>query len=464
MKTQHWIFLSILLFFLAVQGYLFYYYDYVWWDSGVYLGMAKHLYSSGEVGLWENIRPPFLPLFLGIFWKAGLPFLLTARVIAILFSLATLFLIYKLGKQFSGWSVGTLSVALLATSATYLFLSSQVLSDIPSLLLALLGILFLIQEHTFFSGLFIGLSFLTRFPQGFMLCVAGAYLLLSLAQKQQTLKEFLRKTVFLGTGFALPIFIYLITNKVYFHSFLGPIFHAMEVIQTAPPNYVDIRYFYLVFLFLQIYLFPFAVVSIYDSMRKKRYSTLILLLLPCVFYFIYFALKESREPRYLLIFLPYFCILTAQGLEYTFSRRRWIIAQLILVSVIISLLFLRHTLSQPLTDFGPYNAVEYKQLAREHYSFLSEPGFVLTTHPALAAFTDHKLLVMYREPFDEAYGKYFRRSGVKYAYINECDLVCYDDSEKCLKDRTDFIYYMTHNHLLLNRTYGQCRYYLIKKA
>ena len=39
--------------------------DDIWWDSAVYLGMGKHIYSLGEVGLWESSRPLIWPLILG---------------------------------------------------------------------------------------------------------------------------------------------------------------------------------------------------------------------------------------------------------------------------------------------------------------------------------------------------------------------------------------------------------------
>jgi hypothetical protein len=36
----------------------------LWWDSTVYLGMAKYIFSSGKIGLWEYFRPLLWPIIL----------------------------------------------------------------------------------------------------------------------------------------------------------------------------------------------------------------------------------------------------------------------------------------------------------------------------------------------------------------------------------------------------------------
>ncbi|MBD3303963.1 hypothetical protein GF343_02370, partial [Candidatus Woesearchaeota archaeon] len=72
----------------------------IWWDSGVYLGMGKYLFSGGSAGLWEHIRPPLLPVFLGLIWLAGLPVQLAGMFLEILFSLGAVFLFYGVTKHY----------------------------------------------------------------------------------------------------------------------------------------------------------------------------------------------------------------------------------------------------------------------------------------------------------------------------------------------------------------------------
>ncbi|MDO8661514.1 MAG: hypothetical protein Q7K43_06500, partial [Candidatus Woesearchaeota archaeon] len=51
----------------------------VWWDSGVYIGMGKWLWSLSTSGLWEDFRPVLWPIVLGFFWKIGLNPVFVAR-------------------------------------------------------------------------------------------------------------------------------------------------------------------------------------------------------------------------------------------------------------------------------------------------------------------------------------------------------------------------------------------------
>ena len=56
------------LFLIFKLSLLFTYHD-TRWDESVYMGMGKYIYSNGQIGLWEDIRPIVLPLILGLFWK-----------------------------------------------------------------------------------------------------------------------------------------------------------------------------------------------------------------------------------------------------------------------------------------------------------------------------------------------------------------------------------------------------------
>jgi len=69
----------------------YYYYPHpnadLWWDSSVYLGMGKYVYSFGEVGLYEGSRPLVWPLILGFFWKLGLDPIFFGRLMVLIFGI-----------------------------------------------------------------------------------------------------------------------------------------------------------------------------------------------------------------------------------------------------------------------------------------------------------------------------------------------------------------------------------------
>ncbi|MEK6876668.1 MAG: hypothetical protein AABX63_04600, partial [Nanoarchaeota archaeon] len=68
---NHKAFLFLFFIFLIVKLVSLFAAADIWWDSAVYLGMGKYIYSSGDSGLWEASRPLVWPLILGFFWKIG---------------------------------------------------------------------------------------------------------------------------------------------------------------------------------------------------------------------------------------------------------------------------------------------------------------------------------------------------------------------------------------------------------
>ena len=87
--------IAIILFFIAANILFLRFYNEIWWDSAVYIGMGKHIYSLGKSGLWEESRPLILPLILGLGWKLGLNVVYFGRAISLIFSAITIFLTYR---------------------------------------------------------------------------------------------------------------------------------------------------------------------------------------------------------------------------------------------------------------------------------------------------------------------------------------------------------------------------------
>ena len=125
------IYIVILLFFLA-KSLTIYNYKTVWWDSAVYIGMGKYMYSLGQAGLWENSRPIVWPLMLGFFWKIGADVLLVGRVIEIVFGGLCILLTYIIGKRLFNEKIALLSSIFLALSPTFFFFDGVMLTEIVS--------------------------------------------------------------------------------------------------------------------------------------------------------------------------------------------------------------------------------------------------------------------------------------------------------------------------------------------
>ena len=77
-----WVFIAI---FLFLQILMLVLYPRIYWDSAVYIGIAKFLFSAGHLGFMEIIRPIGLSLLIGPLWKLGIDVILASRILAIAF-------------------------------------------------------------------------------------------------------------------------------------------------------------------------------------------------------------------------------------------------------------------------------------------------------------------------------------------------------------------------------------------
>jgi len=91
-----------------------------WWDPAIYVGMAKFFYSGGALGMWETLRPPLWPLIIGIPWLMGIPALVAAQWLAIVSSIATIFVLYIIGEK-QGRGIGLAAAIILTLSPAFTY-------------------------------------------------------------------------------------------------------------------------------------------------------------------------------------------------------------------------------------------------------------------------------------------------------------------------------------------------------
>src|SRR3989344_870220 len=159
----------IILLFIGANIAFLNFYDNVWWDSSVYIGMGKHIYSSGNSGLWESSRPLVMPLILGLGWKLGIDPVLFGRTLSILFSAAAILMVYLIGLELFSKKTALLAAFFTAFSFNFLFFSPNILTEIPSTFFVLAAFYFFLENRFFLMGIFSGLAIMTRFFQIFTL-------------------------------------------------------------------------------------------------------------------------------------------------------------------------------------------------------------------------------------------------------------------------------------------------------
>ncbi|HLD12043.1 MAG TPA: glycosyltransferase family 39 protein [Candidatus Nanoarchaeia archaeon] len=142
-----------------------------WWDSGDYLTGAKEI--AGIVDLDTYDLSPRRPFFLSAFWG----FLLklggsdtTLLFFQVVFSVAVVWLTYLLGKRLFSLPIAWIAAFLSAVFWQYLFHTTRLLTDLPSLAFWLACAYFFWRgygeeggtKYLIWSGVFFGLAWFTR--------------------------------------------------------------------------------------------------------------------------------------------------------------------------------------------------------------------------------------------------------------------------------------------------------------
>ncbi len=174
LKTKgFWIIAAILIFAFILRYIVAVTYEppAQWWDSGDYLTGAKEIWNIAEYDTYNLSprRPFFLSVLWGFFLKLG--FDDTALLfISVLFSVAVVWLTYKIAKDLFSKEVAWMAAILSAVFWQYLFHTTRLLTDLPSLAFVLASLYFFwhgyVEERSkkdiLLAGLFFGLAWFTR--------------------------------------------------------------------------------------------------------------------------------------------------------------------------------------------------------------------------------------------------------------------------------------------------------------
>lgn len=342
------------------------------WDESVYLGMGKYIYSGGNSGLWEMIRPLGLPLVTGAFWKIGFDGadqVIACRILSIIISIGCIIVTFLITKELFNNKHALLSALILACTPIFFFYSNYILTDHISTLLLMLSILFLIKDKFMIGGVFGGLSFWFKFTNVlfiFALVLFLAYRLISRVNtnsiitsdrkdkktiytkhnKKYGTKKYFEENkkylyalaiiiLFVATYFGANYFIYRqhlnpfdATFKPYldaavyssnpyqstsfdsFRSFLYYIFYY-------PYNIIfNDTFGFLVYTFLLIYFVKLS--SILKKSETKESHILIMFVF--FTYIIHFSIISYKNDRFWMTFLPFMAIYAAYGIFTTYER------------------------------------------------------------------------------------------------------------------------------------------------
>ena len=430
----------------------------LWWDSSVYLGMGKYIYSLGEVGLYEESRPLVWPLILGFFWKLGLDAIFLGRLTVLIFGIGTIIYTYLIAYELFNKRTALLSSFLLAFSPTFFLFNSIMFSEIPSAFFVMLGLYFFIKRRYNLAGLVFGIAFMTRFFQIFFVAAIYLFLIYSVYRKKATSRQFL----FSMLSFFIPVTPFLILNLMLFSNPFYPF--ILQAWMTKFTGWIFYQPFssYFANLLEENILVLFSILGMFFIFKKEKGIKLIV---PITFLFAFlpYNFEQHKEMRFLISVLPLLYILTSCGIikfSNYFGKYEKIAFFIILSAGILYI--------------APHLRLDnYNDNLKPFYDFIKNKDIkegLWISNPSFIAYTDSKAdELIYYPLYNTKKIDYLKEkiNQAKYILVNNCDIMpCPPSESSCNQEHNNFIMLLKEklNVVFYNKS-GECEYYiLIAKA
>ena len=458
----------VILFFISLIYFssIFFPYD-IWWDSAVYLGIGKYVYSSGNSGLFEASRPLVLPLVLGLFWKLGLDALLFGKIVAIMSSIGIIFLTYLISKRLFNEKVGLIAALLLAFFPAYFLFSNIFQTEILSAFFMIFGVYMFVKKKHGFSGFFLGIAFMTRFYQIFAATAILAILIFSYKNKKAEIMDIIR---FLAL-FLLPMVPYIILSYYLYSSMLFPFYLQYWMSQNTGWIFNQSFVYYFISLFDENFLVIFSIIGLYYVFKtkgskkngkiKNAEKRGLIITIMFLFLFVPYLFIAHKEMRLIIPALPFLSILMGIGIFHfagIFKKYQNFLLYLILIVFLVT--------GMPKLKFSSYE--DNFDIFYEYVDNIDGNYGIWVSNPAFIAYSDKKAdeLVYYplygSERIAILEGKL---KNADHILINTCEILpCNPNDIACDDKHNEFISKIKSGFITrLDIDKNGCKYYIFSR-
>ncbi len=302
------------------------------------LGKTFGFYGSLDeyVGLYKNFDPSI--------------FYLTGRFLNVIFSVATIYLVYKIGEKLSGKKAGLIASFMFSIAPLHVLHSHYATVDVPALFFAILSCYFIISYHLsgrirefFMASFFLGLAVSTKYyPVIFILNLFAALVINVKKQKLSPNKLFPLG----GVSFILILFGFFAGTPfvvIDFKNFSNRFSHIFENVIFGDRIF-NLFYFGRDFLLglktaflglidgLGLFLFVVSLMGVIWSLVKFKKNSLFFLTLPAVFIF-FVSFWKVLSAHYLFPIHPFFLISGAILLGDMANKKSRIILMVVLTTL-----------------------------------------------------------------------------------------------------------------------------------
>jgi hypothetical protein len=454
--------------FLA-RLYFFFDYHEVWWDSAVYIEMGKYLFSFGQAGFWEPIRPICWPIFLGLVWFLKLDVFLLGRAAQLLLSLGSIYLLYDIASRVFGKRAAILASSIFSFSSILFFLGFHLYVEIPATFLLLLSIALLLRAKVFWSGIVFALSVLTKFPM-LVYSIPLAFLFLAKGFSDKSRVMGLRGILRFAAGAFVPFLPFLVFNLFMYGSTVFPFIEAHRtILQVLGCNVLLFKpwYFYMQMLLLEnpLYLLlPLGILAALRNYSKERLFVVVCFLVP----FAYFTQLHCRDYRYLVIFLPFasICVSAFLDNETKHLSNKFFYALVISLFCISAVQGVRYYLANEVRSEPDISSSYYRFL--EHITPQKE---VWVSNPIIGVYTDSRIYQIYYPVYNRFVVKDFNDyvlhhyQNISYVFLDTCGggIICPPSDAVCVTETQKLLSFLRLKFsLVFNKEYGTCTYYIFE--
>lgn len=341
----------------------------IWWglpfllhlDEGAVISPAIKMIATGDLNPHNFGYPSLyryliylLILFCKIFLKVDLTkdivkLYFVCRFITAILSTYTVYLVYRIGKEFFSKRIGLLSSLVLSVLFLCVYLSHFTIVDVPALVFLLLAVLYASRiilkrdvKSYILAGLFAGLSFGTKYN---FLAIFPVFIVHFLPPKPNKPKliYLIYSLLAAGLGFLLTNPFFILDFKNYIPGIISQLLlvKGWKIIPMSDINGVSSWWWYLQYWFysgvgppLFISALLGAVLIAKDKKEIKR--TICFFSFPVLYCFILF-ISHCRGDRYSLPLMPFFAILSGFFLSYILDIFNKLIKSLKLRFTLISI-------------------------------------------------------------------------------------------------------------------------------
>lgn len=299
----------------------------IFYDEGVFLE-GGHEIIQGKI-LYEDFfdhKPPAIYYLNALLFSIFGEFYIIPRLISVIFSTFTIFLVYLCGKEILSKKAGLIASFLFALDPLSVMWSSYVITDTFMTTMAVVATLFFIKSQKkeriggaknifiFLCGFFVGIGFLFKQPAILILVGCGLYLLLNQGMNIRNIlrKSLIKDFTLLFIGFALAMLPVLIWINKYdlFNDFFYYVF--LYNTQIKPVSVAGKVLCFLSVVYSNWFLWCLGLMSFIRDLSEKKLLSIpfILALVSIIFCFLSVAVFSL----YYLLVIPFLCLFAAPTL------------------------------------------------------------------------------------------------------------------------------------------------------